>query len=357
VARWLVVALLALALGCQPSAAGPAPTAAPAAAPAPSGDTWEQVVAAAQQEGHLTLITNPGHRGVIERATPLFQQEYGIDVEVTYLNGREATERLLAEVGAGQVRTDAIVSGDSNIWSVAQMGVLESYTVPNTAAISDRLRPTIGPDNTYYPQMLNVYGLVVNTQVIPPERIPRRWADLVDPYYRGKIIVHNPGTTGGGNTWLAAANEAPGLGRPYLEKIAQQDVIIVQDPAGVEAAVARGERGVGVPAGGRSVVTQPGAPLKWVVPEEGVAFSVQTVAIPKQAPRPNAARVWVNFMLTKQVQEWWYDIGHYTPVRTDVDLDTPEYNLANLPLLGGTGYRPPDEAPQSLSLGKAIFGQ
>jgi iron(III) transport system substrate-binding protein len=302
------------------------------------------------------MITNPGHRGVVERAVPAFQQEYGIEVEVTYMNGREASERLLAEYGAGQVRTDAVVSGDSNFWSVAQTGALDSYTVPNAAAISERLQASIGPDNTYYPQMLNVYGLVVNTEVIPPERIPRRWADLADPYYRGKMVVHNPTTTGGGNSWLSTAHETPGLGRPFLEKIAQQDVIIVQDPAGVEAMVARGERGIGVPAGGRSVLTQPGAPMKWIVPEEGVAFSIQTVGVPKQAPHPNAGRVWANFTLSKQVQEWWYEYGHYTPVRTDVVLDPPEYNLANLPLLAGTGNRPAAEAQRWLNIGKSIFG-
>lgn len=356
-ARWLVAGLLLLALGCQPSAAGPATTSPPPAAPAATGDDWDRVLVAARQEGRLNLITNPGHRGVIERAVPVFRQEYGIEVDVTYMNGREATERLLAEHGAGQVRTDAAVSGDTTFWAIAPLGVLKSYTIPNAAAIPERLRGTIGQDNTYYPKMLNVYGLVVNTQVIPPERIPRRWADLADPYYRGKIVLHNPGTSGGGNSWMSAAHETPGLGRPYLEKIAQQDLIIVQDPAGVEAAVARGERGIGVPAGGRSVVTQPGAPLKWIVPEEGVAFSVQTVGIPQQAPRPNAGRVWANFMLTKQVQEWWYQYGHYTPVREDVELDPPEYNLANLTLLGGTGYRPPAEAERWLGVGKAIFGQ
>ena len=358
--RGLAAGLLMLffVLGCQPSAGGPSsapPAASPAATANESPDAWERTLAAAKQEGRLLLITNPGHRGFVEHAAPIFQQEHGIQVEAVYMNGRETVERILAEYGAGQVRTDVAVGGETNLYPVVQTGVLEPFTVPNVAGISERLREAIGPDNSYYPQMLNVYALLVNTQIIPQERVPRRWADLLDPYYRGKMVVHNPGTSGGGNNWLSAVHEVPELGRPYLERVAQQDVLIVQDPAGVEATVARGERPLGVPAGGRALLTQAGAPLQWVIPEEGVAFSIQNISIPKNAPHPNAARVWANFVLSKRAQEWWYQFGNYTPVRGDVELERPEYNLANLPLLGGKGYRPPQEAPQWLTVGKQIF--
>ncbi len=365
-----------LASACQPGAAAPragGPPGAPrAAAPQPAApqprgpqaapqedpvlqatdEAWEQVVTAAKREGQLLLITNPGHRQWVEHATPVFEQEYGIQIEVVYMNGRQAEERLMAEFGAGRIQTDVAVGGDSNFYTLATNGILESFTVPNTAAISERLRSAIGPGDTYYPQMLNVYALLVNTQTIPAERVPQRWADLIDPYYKGKMVLHNPGTTGGGNSWFSSAYGV--LGRAYMEKLAQQDLLIVQDPAGVESVVARGERGLGVPGGGRALITQHGAPLRWIVPEEGVAFSIQMLAIPKNAPHPNAARVWVNFALSKPAQEWWNKYGHYTPVREDVELERPEFHLANLPTLGA-GYRPPQEAQRWLREGRAIF--
>jgi iron(III) transport system substrate-binding protein len=366
--HWLGIYALAVVLliGCQsgpttaPGSAATGSAAPSASAPSaaqPAGDPWDQVVAAAKQEGRLMVATNPGHRQFMEHAIPVFREEYGIEVETVYINGRETAERVLAEHGAGQMRIDVAVGGDNNLWDLAPMGVLESFTVPNTAGISDRLREAIGPDNTYYPQMLNVYALLVNTRVIPPERVPRRIADLADPYYKGKMVVHNPATTGGGNSWMKMVHEVPELGRPFLEKLAQQDLMIVQDPAGVEAVVARGERGIGVPAGGRALITQEGAPLRWLVPEEGVAFSIQNLSIPKMAPHPNAARVWVNFGLSKRVQEWWNDFGHYTPARADVELANPEFHLSNLPLLAGKGYGPPGETRRWLNVGKEIFGQ
>jgi iron(III) transport system substrate-binding protein len=363
ISRWLGAAVLTLVLGlgCQPGAAPPTSRTQPAAGAPPGaeapGAEWDQIVAAGKREGRLLVSTNPGHRAFMEHAIPVFQQEYGIEIEVVWLNGRDTAERLLAEHGAGQVRMDVAVGGDSNLYVLPRDGVLQPFTVPNAAHVSDKLRGAVGADNTYYPMMLNVYALLVNTNEIPPDRVPKRLADILDPYFRGKIVLHNPGTSGGGNSWMSAAHETPGIGRPFLEKLAQQDLIIVQDPAGVEAMVARGERALGVPAGGRSIITQPGAPLRWVIPEEGVAFSIQNISIPKLAPHPNAARVWANFVLSKQAQEWWFQYGNYTPTRGDVELDRPEFNLANLTLLGGRGNRPPEETQHWLSVGKDIFSQ
>jgi iron(III) transport system substrate-binding protein len=288
---------------------------------------------------------------------PAFESEYGIKVELVHVSGRESTERVLAEVGAGQVRTDVAGGGDTNIYTLLQYDALEPYTVPNADAIPPQLRAKIGPNGTYYPLMLVTYALLLNTQVIPAERAPRRWADLADPYYRGKIVVHNPTTSGGGNTWLAGAHDDPTLGRPYLEKIAQQDLLVAQDPATVESTVARGERGIGLPGVGRAVVTQAGAPIRWIIPEEGVAYSVDVAAIPKGAPHPNAARVWINFILSPQAQAWWHPNGRYTPVRTDVQVEEPEYLLSNLKLLGGHGTRAPEDVPKWLDLGKQLFGR
>ncbi len=351
---WASVCLgLMLAVGCGPAAV----PSASSASGAPAADSWDTVVENARREGQVSILSNPGHRAFMEHAIPAFQQQYGITVDIAYTNGRESAERVLAEVGAGQVRTDVAGGGDTNMYELAQNEAIAAYTVPNADGIAEPVREKIGPGNTYYPTMLVTYALLANTQAIPAERLPRRWADLTDPYYKGKIVIHNPATNGGGNTWLAGAYDDPTLGRPYLEKIAQQDLLVAQDPATVEATVARGERGIGLPGVGRAVVTQAGAPIKWIIPDEGVVYSVDVDAIPKGAPHPNAARVWVNFILSPQAQAWWYPNGRYTPVRTDVQVDEPEYLLSNLKLLGTHGTRAPQDVPKWLDLGKSIFGR
>jgi iron(III) transport system substrate-binding protein len=352
-----------LAVGCGPSATPPAASAPSgagsggSAAAAGTADSWDNVVERARREGQVSILSNPGHRAFMEHAIPAFEQQYGIKVDIAYTNGRETTERVMAEVGAAQVRTDVAGGGDTNVFELVQNDAVEAYAVPNADGIAAAVREKIGPGNTYYPTMLVTYALLANTQAIPPDRLPRRWADLTDPYYKGKIVIHNPATNGGGNTWLAGASEDPSLGRPYLEKIAQQDLLVSQDPATVEATVARGERGIGLPGVGRAVVTQAGAPIKWIIPEEGVVYSVDVDAVPRGAPHPNAARVWVNFILSPEAQAWWHPNGRYTPVRIDVEVAEPEYLLSNLKLLGTHGTRAPQDVPKWLDLGKSIFGR
>jgi iron(III) transport system substrate-binding protein len=349
-------------LGCAPSAAPPLGASAPAAAEraaradAPSDAGWESVVAAARQEGRLLVINHPSHRLFLEYVVPIFREEFGIEVEVAYLPGRAAYERVLAEAGAGQVRTDIAASADHEMASLAEQGLLEPSPVPGAAGIASLLRGEIGSNNTYYPHYLNVYGLLVNTRELPPERVPQRWTDLVDPYYRGNIALHNPGTAGGGNSWFYAAHEAPTLGRAYLEQFARQNLMIVTEANQVQATVARGERAIGVPGSAQAIAAHKDAPLRWTIPAEGVAYSTQVLGIPRNAPHPNAAKVWVNFMLSKRVQEWLNQHGYYTPVRDDVELENPEFNLANMPILG-PGKRPAAETGKWLALGAEMFSR
>jgi|SRR5687767_432022 hypothetical protein len=94
-------------LGCQPAAGptGPAGTAPAGTVPAastvqPAADPWEQTVAAARQEGRVALYMNATQRRWLELIVPLFQQEYGIEMDVTFLDGSDSQERLYVEYGA-----------------------------------------------------------------------------------------------------------------------------------------------------------------------------------------------------------------------------------------------------------------
>jgi iron(III) transport system substrate-binding protein len=364
--HWFGIHVLAAALliGCQsgsPSAPGSAAAqpAAPSVAGAPPGaepekDAWEQVVAAARAEGQVLLYVNPGTRPFMEHAIPAFQQEYGVQAEPVYMSGREVEERLYAEHGAGQYRADIVSAANASAYGLYKTGLLETINLPNTRAITERLRH-IGPVGTYYPQYVDPYGILVNIQQVPPERLPTRWADLLDPYYRGKIVLHDPTTAGGGNTWLGLVHETPGLGRPYLEQLARQDLLMVQQPTQVESMIARGERSIGLPIGLRALALQRGAPIQYVAPQEGVFLIVSSVAVAKNAPHPNAARVWANFMLSKRAQEWWHQQANYTPVREDVQPEQSEVNLANVQLMGGVGFWPPDQSPHWLEVARSIF--
>jgi iron(III) transport system substrate-binding protein len=146
-----------------------------------------------------------------------------------------------------------------------------------------------------------------NSKLLPSADAPEKWKDLLDPKWKGKLVTAHPGYSGSVATYMLALVNL--YGWDYFKQLAQNKPHITQsvhDPAQV---VASGERVVGANGADYFLYLQrkKGNPLGIVYPQDGAPLVVSPSAITSSSPHPTAARLFTDFIFTKQVQQFLAD--------------------------------------------------
>jgi len=268
---------------------------------AQSADEWNKVVAAAKAEGKVTfysgLVGSPSTRAI----AAAFEKEYGIPADALDLRISEIRERMRAEQVAGRVIGDVLTTS-YNVTTSIEMneGYLQPLKpFPNKARIRAGSRVD-NPSGTQAPAYMLKYGILTNTRLVAPADEPKSWADLSDPKWTGKILADDPRALGGGFNAFVAQHDR--LGVEFLKKLADQKLVFSRDLRESERRVARGEYPVYAPFLFNDFSSLRGLPIKAIVPTEGVAYVQFVASMIKNAPHPNAALLFINFLLSDEAQ-------------------------------------------------------
>jgi iron(III) transport system substrate-binding protein len=116
-------------------------------------------------------------------------------------------------------------------------------------------------------------------------------------------------------------------GEDFLRALGQQDMTYEASSPKMAEEVARGERPIAWPVQWTSYLAYQGPNVKFVVPKEGLYYSVANAVIAKGAPHPNAAKVWIEWEVSKAGQQVKVDAGRETAIRTDVTAKEPWLRL------------------------------
>jgi iron(III) transport system substrate-binding protein len=308
------------------SAASPAPAAAaspqakpsaaasPAAAASPVGGTTASTVDmnAARAEGTLTWYTSTPQDQAQEIADR-FQKQTGIQVQVFRSGGEAVVTRFQTELSGGRVIADVLTASDPAAFNaLARGGQLEKFTpsgadvVPSTAKSAD---------GTWISQRLNLIVPAYRTDKVSNPATSFR--DLTDPRFKGQLIMADPSFTA--FAFLVVHSLSRDLGWDYFKALADQDTMIVQGHAELSQALVSGERSVAIESDAGQLYTeiQKGTPIKIVIPTEGVFLINSPMAITAKAPHPNAAKAFLEFNLSPDIQNLFTRDGTYA-VRGDV---------------------------------------
>jgi iron(III) transport system substrate-binding protein len=348
----VVVAVAAVwAVACAPAAqpagrgtggqtGAPVAPAAPAAQPAPAeaadpAAEWEQVVAAAKREGRVVVISQGGTE-IRDAFTVGFQQKYPeIQVEYTGATGAEVAAKLLTEQRAGQYRVDVLIHGTTTMLAdLVPAGAVEPivpYLVgPESRDPSKWLggKFDFADDDAKYNLVLLggvKVPLVYNPRLVNPSEL-RSFKDLADPKWQGKIAMIEPRLAGSGLATATFLYANPGLGEDYLRQLfGQQGVVFTRDDRQLTDWVARGQHAIGLAAGEFTAVDliRRGVTIEMLPPDalqEGTYLTTAfgSTAVPVKAPHPNAAKVYLDWLLSKEAQIALTKAAGYPDRRLDI---------------------------------------
>lgn len=345
-ALWVRIVLVSSVLGslvaaaCAPKSSPPpaasAPLtsapAAPLAAPGPAQppSAWDGVVAAAKKEGTLTVYGSAFVGDISRRISREFEKQYGIRLEVLAGGGNQLLEKIRVEQKIGKPIGDIMGSSGGSISQLVIDG-LGAGTARELPALADKsvfeTDPAFSPGGEILAFAWDVSPTIINTNLIKPQDEPRAWAEFLEPRWKGKILTPDPRTTGS-TAFYYSLRFFKIIDLDYLRKLAKQEMTMWSgNNREAIKMVARGEYPVYLfgPMDGVAPLVAEGAPVKPLAMKEGNAASMRGITAVKNSSHPNAAKLFLNWMLSPEGQKAFHQEARMKPIRKDVpDFSIPQ---------------------------------
>ncbi len=301
------------------------------AAPAFAQETTPAMVAAAEKEGKVVWYASVDVK-VAEEVAKEFKAQYPkIDVEVERSGSERVLQRINQEYQSNIHNVDVVNSSDAShflFWK--QQGWLAKHTPPDLAKYPAQFKD---PEGYYGTWRASLSVMAYNTNLVKESEAPKGYKDLLDPKWKGKLTKAHPGYSGTALTGTYAIVKALGWG--YLEQLAKQNVQQLQSTTATPKSIASGERAVMVDGNEYNMFIEikNKSPVKIIYAVEGTPFISSPMAIFAQAPHPNAARVFENFVYTAKIQQFLVDTGGQRSGHPDVKEPAGREPLAKIKTL------------------------
>ncbi len=303
---------------------------------------WEQLQADGKKEGELVIA---GTLGLVQSTLrDAFREKYGIRAE--WVSGRitELLPKIQAERNAGLYYEDLMAAG--GMFEFRNAGLLEG-NLERTLVLPEVTDPKVWrggsipfADNghTILPYASRaVTAIVVNTDLVKPEEM-QSFNDLLNPKWKGKIVMDNP-TVAGGGSYFFGLYIGEIMGMDFGRQLLKQDVTILNDKRLQVESVARGKYAIALSPDSENVAQfiTAGAPIKTVTPKEGLAMGSGPgqIALLKKAPHPAAAKLFINWLLSQEGQTLYCRTAKEESRRLDV---SDEWIIPGKALIPGVKY-------------------
>lgn len=267
----------------------------------------------AQADSRLVLYTSQPNADAQATVDAFTQVHPDIEVEWVRDGTTKLMTRLRAELQSGTSRADLLLIADSvNMESLKEGGHLQPYLSPERKHFDSALYELEG---YYYGTKLITTGIVRHTRA---SESPASWADLAHERYKGQVAMPSPLYSGAALIHLATLTSNPDLGWDYYRSLADNKTQAQGGNGGVLKAVASGNKPYGVIVDFLAIrEARKGSPIEFVFPEEGGSMVTEPVAIMQGAENVDAARKFVDFVLSSKGQELVREQG-YLPASNQV---------------------------------------
>jgi iron(III) transport system substrate-binding protein len=292
---------------------------------------WERTLQEAKKEGKI-VVGIPARPELRKELDLVFKPKFGIDMELFPARGPQNASRIASEQKAGVKYFDVFIGGSGTYESLVEDGMAEplppNLILPEVKDEKNWWGGHIWEDNVKTKRFLYSFiadagtgGFWYNTSMVKPEEI-RALDDFLNPKWKGKLGFLDPRTPGSGQSIWSFLWDVKGEG--YLRKLVAQDLFVSRDQRQLADALAKGKLAIAL---GVSFYTLEGfiaadLPIKELPKlKEGLPSSNGSgvIGIVKAPPHPNTAKVFVNWLLSKEGQELYVKVMHQSTRRLDVD--------------------------------------
>ncbi|MBI4505332.1 MAG: extracellular solute-binding protein [Chloroflexi bacterium] len=298
-----------------PAPAKPAQPAKPAAAQEPAVWTPDaSLLDAAKKEGKVVFLSALEQK-VGEETAKRFKEKTGVTVEFSRLSSGPIYTRVMRERQAGLRATDVIEHGSHVLFlDYIERGALERYTPKTVAGLAPSLR---NPDGYYHTTFMAMSGIAYNPKVVPDAEAPKSYQEALNPKYKGKVSHAHPQHSGVHTELTFVLTQK--YGWDYYRKLKDLGVAIVRSSFEQNPILYSGERPIalGIVEYSVSNDVRKGQPAKFHWAKEGPMATVVLAAIVKDAPNPNAAKLLVEYLSSRDHQQFLAD-RYLAVARADV---------------------------------------
>jgi iron(III) transport system substrate-binding protein len=301
-----------------------------------SADYFAGLYDQAKGEGELTWYIAHWRVEIAERVARRFTEVYpGIKCNVVRATGQVIYQRLSQDLKAKVANCDVFSSTDLGQYVSLKAAKQLMPFEPKNLADCSPLIMNYDPDRAYTITDGNTTVLAYNSDLVSAADAPRKWLDLIDPKWKSQVAVAHPGFSGAMGGWVLSMTNL--YGWEFFEKLKANRPQVGRSLTDPPTTVASGERKIGI-GSGASVFgyAARGTSLKGVYPEDGAIVSFSPSAIVATTTRPNAAKLFLEFLLSRESGA--ITSSEFTvPVRTDV---TPAPGIHPLGTLKGITKNP-----------------
>ncbi len=275
-------------------------------------------LASAEPSGKVMLYSSmqEAQLQAIEKA---FEEKYPtVDMEYYYAGGGKLVTKMTTEAqDGGQIASDLVWLGDPSDYEVFKAnGWLEPYISPETEHIA---KEYMDPEGYYTAGRLVTMGIAWFIGVDEADA-PKTWNDLLDPKWKGQIIMTDPAQASTTKYWMAAMMQSEKYGPEYFQKLRDNGVELESGTTATHNRVADASYQVGICLDYVSAnLIAEGSPMMFHYTTEDVITMTSPVAIIKGCANEDNAKLLMDFILSKEGQEVLV-ANNLVSVRDDVEM-------------------------------------
>ena len=294
----------------------------------PAAERQKQLVAGAKAEGTVVLYSNISEDNM-QKLRPDFEKRYPVKLDSYRASGERIANRVLTEGRAGKFIPDVIGPSNEHVSALIKAGLVGRYDSPERAFYPDSYKDRQGYWTTWDH---NVAVIAYNSRLVPGSDAPKKYEDFLDPKWKGSFALDqdpDKSIMGWLKTW------GPEKTRKYLQAISKNDVVVRKGHTLLAQLLCAGEFKAAIDLYAYRLADlkhTKGCPVEISFPDP-TPSTPSPMAIAKKAPRPYAAALLMDYLLSEPAQKILASFGRLSgrrgvrPIYPELDVEAKGVRL------------------------------